>query len=105
MDTRLLFPGERGGHLSLHAWGSAEWTPAVQAAGLAHRSPYALRHSFATFGIAAGIALFELARFMGTSAEQIDQAYGNLLPDALDRTRQALDAFLSTEVVSLEQRQ
>jgi integrase len=95
LDSRLLFPGERGGHLNLHTWRSAEWTPAVRAAGLVHRSPYALRHTFATFGIAAGVSLFELARFMGTSVEQIDRTYGHLLPDALERTRQALDLFVS----------
>jgi hypothetical protein len=46
--------------------------------------------------------LFELARFMGTSVEQIDRTYGHLLPDTLERARTALDAFLSrsgTEVV------
>jgi hypothetical protein len=36
----------------------------------------------------------ELARFMGTSVDQIDRTYGHLLPDALDRTRTALDAFV-----------
>jgi hypothetical protein len=30
---------------------------------------------------------------MGTSVEQIDKTYGHLLPDVLDRTRQALDSF------------
>jgi hypothetical protein len=29
----------------------------------------------------------------GTSVDQIDRTYGHLLPDALDRTRTALDAF------------
>lgn len=33
---------------------------------------------------------------MGTSVEQIDKTYGHLLPDALERTRSALDAFLTT---------
>jgi integrase len=94
LDTRRLFPAERGGHLNLHEWRADEWTPAVRAAGLEHRSPYALRHAYATFGIAAGVSLFELARFMGTSVEQIDRTYGHLLPDALDRTRQAMDAFV-----------
>jgi integrase len=61
--------------------------------GLIHRSPYALRHTFATFGIAAGISLFELARFMGTSVEQIDRTYGHLLPNSLERARRALDVF------------
>ena len=34
---------------------------------------------------------------MGTSVEQIDRTYGHLLPDALDRTRAALNAFVSVE--------
>jgi hypothetical protein len=33
------------------------------------------------------------ARRPGTSVDQIDKTYGHLLPDALDRTRTALDAF------------
>jgi integrase len=94
VDSPLLFPAPGGGHLNLHAWRSDEWTPAVKAAGLAHRSPYALRHTYASLAIAAGVSLFELARFMGTSVEQIDRTYGHLLPDAIDRTRAALDSFL-----------
>ena len=70
-----------GGYLSLHEWRRDEWTPAVKAAGLAHRTPYALRHTFATFAIQASVPLFHLARFMGTSVEQIDLTYGHLLPD------------------------
>lgn len=94
LDTALLFPGERGGHLNLHAWRADHWTPAVRAAGLAHRPPYSLRHTFASFSIAAGVSLFELARFMGTSVDQIDKTYGHLLPDSLDRARSALDTFI-----------
>lgn len=95
VDTRLLFPGVRGGHLNLNEWRADEWTPAVRAAGLAHRSPYALRHTFATFAIAAGVSLYELARFLGTSVDQIDRTYGHLLPDSIDRARVALDSFVS----------
>jgi integrase len=93
IDTPLLFPGRSGEVLELHAWRRDHWTPAVKAAGLEHRSPYALRHTFASWSIAAGIGLFELARLMGTSVEQIDRTYGHLLPDSLDRARTALDAF------------
>ena len=57
-------------------------------------SPYALRHTYASFSIAAGVSLFELARFMGTSVDQIDKTYEHLLPDPLDRTRTALDTFV-----------
>jgi len=42
----------------------------------------------------AGVSLFELARLMGTSPAMIDKTYGHLLPDALDRARTALDAFV-----------
>jgi integrase len=93
-NTPLLFPGARSGFLNLNEWRRDGWTPAVKAAGLEHRTPYALRHTFAAFSIAAGVSLYELARFMGTSVAQIDKTYGNLLPDSIARTRSALDAFL-----------
>ena len=104
IDTPLLFPGARGGYLNLHMWRRREWSPALRAAGLEHRTPYSLRHTFAAWSIAAGIGLFELARVMGTSIEQIDRTYGQLLPDSLDRARTALEAFgrgLDTESASV----
>jgi integrase len=103
IDTPLLFPGRSGEVLDLGAWRRDHWTPAVKAADLEHRSPYALRHTFASWSIAAGIGLFELARLMGTSVEQIDRTYGHLLPDSLDRARVALDGFQrSSEEVEAE---
>lgn len=93
IDTLRLFTGARGGYLDLHWFRAKHWNPAVRAAGLDHRSPYSLRHTFAAWAIAAGIGLFELSRLMGTSVEQIDRTYGHLLPDSLDRARTALDAF------------
>ena len=38
---------------------------------------------------------------MGTSVAQIDATYGHLLPDALDRTRTALDLFISQADIAL----
>ena len=93
LDTPLLFPAGRGGHLNLHNWRRDEWKPALQAAGLAYRRPYALRHTFISEAIAAGIPTFEIARMMGTSVLMIEKTYGHLLADALDRGRAALDAF------------
>jgi integrase len=95
IGATLIFAGKRGRHLNLHNWRRDEWAPALKAAGLAHRGPYALRHTYAAFAIAAGVQLFELARFMGTSVEQIDRTYGHLLPDSIDRTRAAFDAFVA----------
>jgi integrase len=92
-DPQLLFPGKRGGYLDLHGFRRDNWSPAVKAAGLAHRTPYALRHTFASFAIAAGIPTFEIARMMGTSVVQIEATYGHLLPDSIERGRAALEAF------------
>jgi integrase len=103
LDSRLLFPAA-GGHLNLHDWRRDEWTPGVRAAGLAHRSPYALRHTYAAFSIAARVSLYELARFMGTSTEQIDKTYGHLLPDSLDRARTALDGYIGRSFPERSQR-
>jgi hypothetical protein len=54
-----------------------------------------MRHTYASLAIAAGVSLFELSRFMGTSPQMLDKTYGHLLPDALDRGRAALDVFVS----------
>jgi integrase len=93
IDTPLLFAGLRGGHLNLHNWRRDAWKPALTAAGLEYRKPYALRHTFISECIAAGIATFEIARMAGTSVLQIEKTYGHLLPDAIERGRGALDAF------------
>jgi len=66
------------------------------AAGLDYRTPYALRHTFVSECIAAGIATFEIARMGGTSLLQIEKTYGHLLPDAIERGRAALEAFDAT---------
>jgi integrase len=89
--------------MNLHNWRRDEWTPAVKAAGLEHRTPYALRHTFASFAIAAGLPTFEIARMMGTSIEQIEKTYGHLLPDALERGRLALEAFDASSVLRHEE--
>jgi integrase len=92
---------------TLHWFREKHWNPAVRAAGFATvdnegkskptRSPYSLRHTYASWAIAAGIGLFELSRLMGTGVEQIDRTYGHLLPDSLDRARTALDSFTRRE--------
>jgi integrase len=98
LDTPLLFPSRcNPGHLDLASWRRRHWNPAVQAAGLEHRSPYSLRHTYASFAIASGVHVFELARIMGTSVEQIDATYGHMLPDTLARTRSALDGFVAVQ--------
>jgi integrase len=93
LDSPLLFPGARGSYLGLDHWRERAWAPALRAAGLEHRIPYAMRHTYAAFSIQAGVSLFALARRMGTSVKQIDDTYGHLLPDAADHERTMLDTF------------
>lgn len=85
IDSPLLFPALRGGHIDLHNWRAREWAPALRAAGIdPPRRIYDMRHTYATFSLAAGVSLFTLARRMGTSIEMIDRTYGHLAPDADD---------------------
>jgi integrase len=92
LDTPLLFPAARGGHINLDTWRTREWYPALDAAGLPRRGPYQLRHTFATEALAAGISIFELARVMGASVKTIDKHYGHLARDSEQAIRARLDA-------------
>ena len=92
LDTGLLFPAPMGGHLEIRNWRSRNWYPALEAAGIAKRGPYHLRHTFATEALAAGVSTFELSRVMGTSIAMIDRHYGHLARDSEDSIRARLDA-------------
>lgn len=94
LDTRLVWPGARGGYLNLNDL-RREWKAALQAAGVRHRHIYALRHTGISFLLAAGVPTFEVARLAGTSTAMIERTYGRLLLDSHDRARSALDAFLA----------
>lgn len=98
LDTPLLFPARNGGYMNLHNWRRNHWRPALRAAGLEYRTPYALRHTFASFAIAAGIQTFEIAGMMGTSGAMIDKTYGHLLRDSAARAAAKLDAFNTRSV-------
>jgi integrase len=100
LDTPLLFPALRGGYIGLHNWRSREWKPALRAAGIEERRIYDLRHTYATFSLAAGVSLFTLSRRMGTSVEMIDRTYGHLAPDAEEYERGLLDAFDNNSAAS-----
>jgi integrase len=92
LDTPLLFPGARGGHLDTNMFRYRCWAPALKAAGLPHRRIYDMRHTFASWAIRDGVSLFYLSRIMGTSVGQIDATYGHLVPDTDEYVRSLLDA-------------
>lgn len=78
VDVPLLYSSPTGLHLDLDNWRLRRWYPALEAAGIHKRGPYALRHTFATRALDAGMSLFQLARIMGTSLEMVDRHYGHL---------------------------
>lgn len=92
VDTPLLFPAPKGGFIDLDNWRRRDWRPALDAAGLdSGLTPYAMRHTYASFALDAGVTIFELARLMGTSVKVIDDTYGHLVRGSFDRVRSALE--------------
>jgi integrase len=83
----------RGGHVDLEKFRARQWSPAIRAAGIAHRRMYDLRYAYATCSLAASVDLFTLSRRMGTSLTMIDATYGHLAPDADECERTLLDAY------------
>ncbi len=89
----IVFPAPEGGRIDINNWRHRSWTPALAAAGVKHRRIYDLRHTYATWSLAAGIDIFTLARRMGTSVKMIDRTYGHLVAGADVYERELLDAF------------
>ena len=103
LDSPLVFPAARGGHVDLHNWRAREWIPAVRAAGFtdaegkATKRIYDLRHTFATFAIHALVPSFIIARVMGTSEAMLRKHYGHLLPDTDALVVERLNAYAAAE--------
>jgi integrase len=89
----VLFANSVGGRIDINNWRAREWVPALKAAGVEHRRIYDMRHTFATWSLAAGMSIFTLSRRMGTSVQMIDQTYGHLARDADDYDRGLFDAY------------
>jgi len=86
--------GARGAHIDLRNWRKREWKPALEAAGLPReRRPYDLRHSFASWALAAGVPAYDVARYMGTSVRMLDLTYGHLVKGSEAIAVSRLDAY------------
>jgi integrase len=94
IDTSLLFPAPAGGLLNLDNFRRREWSPAIEAAGIATPARlYDLRSTFASNALAAGVGIHALARIMGTSIAMIERHYGTLLDGAMEEITGRLDAL------------
>ncbi len=100
LDVRLVFAGVRGGVIDLKNFRRSQWKPALDSAGIPSRRIYDMRHSFATWALDAGLSIFDLSRYMGTSVEMIDRVYGHLAHGAEDTARARLDAAYARRCTS-----
>jgi integrase len=93
-DRSLLFPNSRGGHLDFRNFNRRQWKPVQKGIGMEPlRDLYDLRHTYATFALRAGVPMFALSRFMGTSIAMIDLHYGHLAVDSYQHAVSLLDAL------------
>jgi len=93
-DSPLLFPNARGGYLDFRNFNRRHWKPVQGAVGIEPlRDLYDLRHTYATFALRAGVPVFALSRFLGTSIAMIDLHYGHLAVDSYQHAVALLDAL------------
>jgi integrase len=93
-DSPLLFPNARGGYLDFRNFNRRHWKPVQKTVGIEPlRDLYDLRHTYATFALRAGVPVFALSRFMGTSIAMIDLHYGHLAVDSYQHAVSLLDAL------------
>ena len=78
----ILFSNARGGRIDFRVFGRRHWRPAQIAAGVEPiRGLYDMRHTYATFALRAGVPVFAVSRFIGSSIAMIDRHYGHLARD------------------------
>ena len=93
-ENPILFPNARGGRVDFRVFGRRHWKPAQTAAGIEPlRGLYDLRHTYATFALRAGVSVFAVSRFMGSSIAMIDYHYGHLARDSREHAVSLLDAL------------
>jgi integrase len=93
-ESEILFPNARGRRIDFRSFGRRHWKPAQTAAGIEPvRDLYDLRHTYATFALRAGVPVFAVSRFMGSSIAMIDRHYGHLANDSREHAVSLLDAL------------
>jgi integrase len=93
-ENLILFANMRGGRIDFRSFGRRHWKPAQARAGIEPlRGLYDLRHTYATFALRAGVPVFAVSRFMGSSIAMIDYHYGHLARDSREHAVSLLDAL------------
>ncbi|MFI0981445.1 tyrosine-type recombinase/integrase [Streptomyces sp. NPDC021093] len=92
----LLFSNVTGtGLLYPSYWYAKIWKPALATAGLDYFKPHSFRHFYAASLFAARVPVTEVSAWLGHSSVSFTEKYYNdLMPDAPDRARLAIDGVL-----------
>lgn len=91
-ESSILFANSRGGRVDFRSFGRRHWKPAQRRAGIDPlRGLYDLRHTYATFALRAGVPVFAVSRFMGSSIAMIDYHYGHLAHDSREHAVSLLE--------------
>ena len=97
-DNPILFPNSHGGRIDFRSFGRRHWKRAQTAAGIEPlRHLYDMRHTYATFALRAGVPVFAVSRFIGSSIAMIDYHYGHLARDSREHAVSLLDATRGRE--------
>lgn len=104
---RLLVTTAAGRALHRSGFNTLCWHPAQEKAGITpkrergqKRAParedgmHALRHTAASAWLAAGVDIVSVAAWLGDTVQVVLATYAHLMPDADERGRKAMNAFL-----------
>lgn len=87
-SARWVFPAPRTGE-RYATWPQKQWDRARVLSGVGG-SPHVCRHTYASHFLAARGDMFLLAQILGHSHERVTAIYSHLLPDHLERARDAV---------------
>lgn len=90
--SRRVWIGKAGGPFDYANWRDADWRAALEECGLERRTPYEMRHTFATLALTAGASIAEVASAMGhTDIQRCFQTYRKWTREMHERLRTDLD--------------
>ena len=93
-----VFPGKRDARFDYLNWRDTDWRLALTTCDLEYRTPYEMRHTFATLALANGASIDDVATVMGHKDITVAfDYYRKWIKTAADRLRDQLDLMDSTD--------
>ena len=93
-STDPIWRNRHGRTLSYINWRDTDWRLGLEEAGLKQRTPYEMRHTFATLALGSGAAIDDVASMMGhTDIDEVYRFYRKWIPQMSDRLRSVLNTI------------